>query len=217
MKEDPVYQVWHLAPDVCIVNDASKNAGSHWLLCDPYLLGILHALCPVPKPSSVMPFALGAWLVSRSYFPGSLAFSFQVGSAQEISGQQVRGVRVFITLSPSLLNYAPKSDWGYSLATPYKKALFLASMFLPSDSFGVARASLLKWGVWLLFLMFNCRQFLSLTSPSALCALYLDKLVRTPVCSLLSALAAYSNPARLCPCLGILTPALPLNHNQNTS
>ena len=127
------------------------------------------------------------------------------------------GSRVFITLSPSLLNYAPKSDWGYSLATPYKQALFLASMFLPSDSFGVARASLLKWGVWLLFLMFNCRQFLSLTSPSALCALYLDKLVRTPVCSLLSALAAYSNPARLCPCLGILTPALPLNHNQNPS
>ena len=122
MKEDPVYQAWHLALDVCIVNDASKTAGSHCFLFDPYLLGILHVLCPMPKPFSVTPSAPGAWLISRSYLPGSLAFSFQVGSAQEISGQQVRGVRVFITLSPSLLNCAPKSDWGFSLAAPYKQA-----------------------------------------------------------------------------------------------
>ena len=114
MKEDPVYQVWHLALDMCIVNDASKNAGSHWLLRDPYLLGILHALCPVPKPSSVMPFAPGAWLVSKSYLPGSLAFSFQVGSAQEISGQQ--GIYHPVSLPVELCS----QEWlgllsGYSL------------------------------------------------------------------------------------------------------
>lgn len=60
MKEDPVYQALHLALDVCIVNDASKNAGSHCFLLDLYLLGILHVLCPIPKPFSVMPSAPGA-------------------------------------------------------------------------------------------------------------------------------------------------------------
>ena len=104
--------------------EASKGSESHWFLLDPYLLGFLHVLCPIPKPFSVMPLTPGCWLTSPDHITQvllpSASSGFCSGDAAAGDGWAAgRSINHAHSLPAEL--YSQHSECGSHVARPCKR------------------------------------------------------------------------------------------------